>query len=224
MLQRKSLQAMFFGSLGAAAVLCAGLLAASSNAQTTREADKPQLEIGERVPDFTLTDTEGKEHTLSEVLKDKKTVVVLEWYNPGCPFVVRHHTTESTLRAAYKAYKDSENPRVVWFAINSGAPGEQGHGVRLNQESREKWGIEYPVLIDEPGKVGRAYGAKVTPHMYVIAADGKLIYQGAIDNDPRGRVENPRNYVLDALKAHFAGEKIDPQVTTAYGCTVKYVN
>ncbi len=218
----KNAHVTLLGALGALTLLASSFLVSPASAQSKGDDAKAELVVGEEVPDFTLTDTEGKEHKLSDVLADKKTVVVLEWFNPGCPVIVRHHTTESTVKKAYEAYKDDKEHKVVWLAINSGAPGMQGHGVDTNQRAREKWHIDYPVLLDESGDVGRAYSAQVTPHMYVIAADGKLLYRGAIDDDRSGRKSDPRNYVLDALKNHFAGKDIDPQTTEPYGCGVKY--
>jgi peroxiredoxin len=217
----KKMNTALLGAAGALAFLTAGLFVGPANAKADDHKKDTMLAVGEEVPDFTLTDTEGNEHTLSDVLEEKK-VVVLEWFNPGCPFVVRHHTTDSHLKAAYKKYEDDKEHQVVWMAINSGAPGKQGHGTDLNQQYREKWGIDYPVLIDESGEVGKAYGAKTTPHMYVIAPNGKLLYQGAIDNDPRGRKKDAANYVLDALNNHFGDKDIDPHTTRPYGCSVKY--
>ncbi len=221
MLRKNPLHLTLLSALGAAALLLAGLATTPATAQPSKSS-QTKLVVGEEVPDFTLTDTEGKEHTLSDLLEEKK-VVVLEWFNPGCPFVVRQHSQKSSpMKEAYQAHQDNKEQSVAWFAINSGAPGKQGHGAELNQKKREEWKIDYPVLLDESGEVGRAYGAKTTPHMYVIAADGKLLYQGAIDNDARGRAKEVSNYVLDALKAHFADEEIETTVTRPYGCGVKY--
>ncbi|MFG0252286.1 MAG: redoxin family protein [Phycisphaerales bacterium JB038] len=221
MLRKNPLHTTLLSAIGATALLIAGIAVNSASAQASRSGNQTKLVVGEEVPDFTLTDTEGNEHKLSDLLEDEK-VVVLEWFNPGCPFVVRHHSKASPMKEAYEAYKDQEEKQVVWLAINSGAPGKQGHGAELNQRKREEWKIEYPILIDESGEVGRAYGAKTTPHMYVIAADGKLLYQGAIDNDPRGRNKEATNYVLEALNSHFGDEEIETTVTRPYGCGVKY--
>jgi peroxiredoxin len=220
MLRKNPLHITLLSALGAATLMLASVATTPAAAQPS-QSSQTKLIVGEEVPDFTLTDTEGVEHKLSDVLAEKK-VVVLEWFNPGCPFVVGQHSKASSMKEAYKAHKDNKEQQVAWFAINSGAPGKQGHGAELNQKKREEWKIDYPVLLDESGEVGRAYGAKTTPHMYVIAADGKLLYQGAIDNNARGRAQDVTNYVLAALESHFADEEIETTVTRPYGCGVKY--
>ena len=156
----------------------AGVAFTSSGGSAMTEPQKESaINIGDKAPDFTLTDTEGKTHTLSEYTKQGK-IVVLEWFNPGCPWVVRVHEKSDVMTKTAEANKDS----VVWLAINSGAAGKQGHGKELNAEMKKKWNIGYPILLDESGTVGKAFGAKVTPHMFVIAADGTLAYAGAIDD------------------------------------------
>jgi peroxiredoxin len=195
----------------------AALWMPQASAQLSSSAERAQ--IGAKIKDFTLKDTDGKEHKLSDYTSKGKTVV-LEWFNPGCPFVVRHHESEDTpMKEAYKAFKEKD---VVWLAINSGAPGKQGHGVELNARKKKDWGIEYPILIDESGEVGKYFGARTTPHMYVISADSTLVYMGAIDDDPRGRSDDATNYVADALTAHLAGKDVGEPETRPYGCGVKY--
>jgi peroxiredoxin len=177
------------------------------------------LSIGEAAPDFTLSDLDGKEHQLAVYLKAGKTVV-LEWFNPQCPFIVKHHQTLKTMNeTATAAAKDG----VVWLAINSGAPGKQGHGLELNQKAAKEFALAFPLLIDEAGAVGKAYGAKTTPHLYVISPDGKLRYQGAIDDAPNpGGPAGETNYVADALAALAAGKPVAMAETRPYGCGVKY--
>ncbi len=115
---------------------------------------------------------------------------------------------------------------VAWVAINSGAPGKQGHGVEANAAAVAEWSMSHPVLIDEDGAVGKAYDAKTTPHMYVIDKDGVLVYRGAIDNQPRGggAPGAGRNFVDAALADLAAGRRISQAETKPYGCSVKYAD
>jgi peroxiredoxin len=176
------------------------------------------VEIGEPVPDFTLTDTEGEEHRLADYLAAGNTVV-LEWFNPDCPFIKKHHERFRTMNDLYEQVKEEG---VVWLAINSSAPGREGHGLKRNRRARKDYAMEYPVLIDEKGKVGRNYGAKTTPHMFVIAPDGKLAYQGAIDDDRSTTKRGGTNYVAAALASLQAGDGAASAETRPYGCSVKY--
>lgn len=176
--------------------------------------------IGSLAPAFSLPDLDGKVVSLA---KYKGKAVVLEWFNPECPFVKKAHTTGSLAGAAERQIKNG----VVWLAINSGAPGRQGHGVEPNRQGKEGFKLSHPVLLDEDGSVGRQYGAERTPHMFVIAPTGELAYRGAIDNSPDGEGESPEggklvNYVEEALTAIQAGKKPDVAETEAYGCSVKY--
>jgi peroxiredoxin len=171
-------------------------------------------------PDFELPDLGGKLVKLSSF---RGKPVVLEWFNPGCPFVKASHTKGSLVTTAAEHGKRG----VVWLAINSGAPGKQGHGVEANREAKQLFKLEHPVLLDEAGRVGRAYGAAHTPHMYVIDKDGILVYRGAIDNSPDGEGESPTggklvNYVTAALADLAAGRAVTTPETEAYGCSVKY--
>jgi hypothetical protein len=146
--------------------------------------------------------------------------VVLEWFNPGCPFV-RYSHGEGPLKDLAK--KHTANG-IVWLAINSGAAGKQGAGVEINKQARQDWAMEYPVLIDANGQVGKSYEAKTTPHMYVINPAGQIVYKGALDNAPLGKVpsEGQVNYVDNALAALAAGKPVDVAETKSYGCSVKY--
>lgn len=203
---------MAFGLLGATILLLtagmAGPLADEGAA----------ARVGQRAPDFSLQDTAGHTHQLSDYLQQGKTVV-LEWFNPDCPFVKRHHERLNTMKQLHETYHQQD---VVWLAINSGAPGKQGHGKQRNAAARKQFGIDYPVLLDESGQVGRLYGAKTTPHMFIVKSDGMLVYAGGIDDDPRGSKSGRINYVAQALKAHLDGSKIQPAETESYGCSVKY--
>lgn len=197
-------------ALGVGAPGCGGSEPAA--ASTTGEA-----KIGAPAPDFTLTDLDGKPHTLSS-LKGK--TVVLEWFNPGCPFVQHAHGEGGPLASLpAKAVGDG----IVWIAINSGAPGKEGAGAQANKDAVAKWSLGYPVLLDEDGKVGRAYGAASTPHMYVVDKAGNLVYRGALDNRPLGKGDGAvTNYVEKALADLAAGHAVATADTKPYGCSVKY--
>jgi peroxiredoxin len=177
-------------------------------------------EIGQPAPDFTLSDLDGKPVKLADY---KGKIVVLEWFNPGCPFVVAAHTKGSLVDAAARASKQG----VVWLAINSGAPGKQGTGVALNRKAQAEWKIGNPILLDEAGTVGKAYGATNTPHLFVVDAAGKLAYAGAVDNSPDGERGAPQGgalveYATAAVEALRAGRPVGVTSTKAYGCGVKY--
>ena len=175
--------------------------------------------LGAPAPDFTLPDLDGAAHTLAA---HRGKVVVLEWFNPECPFVkYAHEGGELRTMAATVAPEG-----VVWLAINSGAPGKQGHGAPVNREAAARWGLTHPILLDEDGAVGRRYGAAKTPHMFVIDPAGVLVYRGAIDNAPMGEVRDgsgaKRNHVADALADLSAARPVALPDTPAYGCSVKY--
>jgi peroxiredoxin len=182
------------------------------------EAQSPRAVIGAAAPDFTLTDTDGEAHTLSDYTT-AGAIVVIEWFNPDCPFIKKHHAAHKTmndLRTRFSAQN------VVWLAINSSAPGKQGYGLERNRKAREDYAMAYPILIDESGAVGRAYGAKTTPHMFVVGKDGTLFYAGAIDNDNDVTELGDVNYVAAALTAITAGKPVAQSETKPYGCSVKY--
>ena len=180
-------------------------------------AARGEAAIGAMAPDFTLTDLDGETHTLS-ALKGK--TVVLEWFNPGCPFVKHAHGEGGVLASTPGRAKAGG---AVWLAINSGAPGKQGHGVEANRAAVGEWKLDYPVLVDESGEIGRAYGAMTTPHMYIVDPEGKLVYRGAIDNRPLGKGRGTEvNYVDKALADLGAGRAVATSETKPYGCSVKY--
>ena len=174
--------------------------------------------VGQQAPDFTLTDLDGNEHTLSSYTAEGK-VVVLEWFNPDCPFVKKHHMVNRTM---YETSHMASDNGVVWLAINSGKPGKQGTGHDRNVKAVEEYGIDYPVLLDESGSVGHTYAAKTTPHMYIIDETGTLIYAGAIDNDRSAKKAGDVNYVAQALGEHLEGHEVSEAETRPYGCSVKY--
>jgi peroxiredoxin len=169
------------------------------------------LEVGQPVPEFSAHDETGTAHSLSQY---RGKVVVLEWTNPDCPYVQRHYSrnTMETLEKRYAARG------VVWLAVNSTHTNTAADTKRWKQEQ----GFEYPTLQDSSGELGKLFGARATPHIFIIDAQGVLRYAGAIDDDPRGRSASPRNYVDAGLAAVLAGDKPDPSTTQAYGCSVKY--
>jgi peroxiredoxin len=179
-------------------------------------------DVGKPAPDFTLKDLDGKVHKLSDY---RGKTVVLEWFNPGCPYVVAAHTKGSLVDLAQKQAKAG----VVWLAVNSGAPGKQGYGVDVNRAAAKSWSMSYPILIDESGTVGKAYGATNTPHMFVVSKDGTLVYKGAIDNSPDAERGSPQGgvlveYVSVTVDDLGAGKPVRTAETKAYGCGVKYAN
>jgi peroxiredoxin len=178
------------------------------------------VNIGETAPDFTLTDSNGKTHTLSQY---KGKFVVLEWFNHDCPFVHKHYDS-GNMQALQKEYTAKD---VVWLSINSSAPGKEGYypAEKANELTQEKDASPTAVLLDEDGKVGKLYGAKTTPHMFVISQQGLLIYQGAIDNKPSpdaADIPTSTNYVKAALEEAIAGKAVSEPSTKSYGCSVKY--
>lgn len=185
--------------------------------QGTAPAAGGPVAAGSTAPDFTLKDLDGKDVSLASF---RGKTVVLEWYNPDCPFV-KHAHTEGALKSQAK---ELTAKGVVWLAINSGSPGKQGTGVERNKASLTEYGLEHPVLLDEAGTVGKLYQAHTTPHMAVITPDGTLAYLGAIDNAPMGRVPESGyvNYVTDALADLAAGRPVKVPQTKGYGCSVKY--
>ena len=193
------------------------LLAAVVLAGCAASASQPApAELGQPAPDFALKDLSGVEHRLSD---HRGKVVVLEWFNPGCPYVKFAHTEGPLVDQAARVAADG----VVWLAVNSGAPGKQGHGLEVNAEARSEWAMGHPVLLDEDGAVGRAYGAVTTPHMYVIDKQGALVYRGALDDQPLGKGDGKaQNFVDKALADLTAGNPVGLAETKAYGCSVKY--
>ncbi|MEJ7597949.1 MAG: thioredoxin family protein [Kofleriaceae bacterium] len=176
--------------------------------------------LGKPAPDFTLTDLAGKQVKLSAF---KGKVVVLEWFNPGCPYVKKSHTVGSLVTTAAKQSKAG----VVWLAINSAAKGKQGNEIAINTDAAKTWSMTHPILRDEAGTVGKQYGATNTPHMFVIDSKGVLVYAGAIDNSPDGEGKSAEggklvNYVDAAIEDVAAGKPVRTPSSKAYGCSVKY--
>ena len=184
------------------------------------ENQSPRAEINKPAPDFTLTDLSGKTHSLHDY---KGKIIILEWFNPDCPFVKASHT-KGPLKT--QGNQISKKKDTVWIAINSGAPGKQGAGLEHNQRMKKKYNMQYPIFLDESGEVGRLYGARKTPHMFIIDKQGILRYMGAIDNDPfaekTSKGEKTINFVNLALQAIENGSEVATTETRPYGCTVKY--
>jgi peroxiredoxin len=195
--------------------------AAMSTKQAPADEEMPHVAtIGKAAPDFTLTDAMGEKHTLSDF---KGKYVVLEWVNFGCPFVRAQYGSKN-MQTLQSEYRDKG---VVWLSICSSAPGKQGFFKGKNlQENISKFGSKATAyLIDSDGTVGKVYGAKTTPDMYVISPEGVLLYAGAIDDTPTTDVSVPpksTNYVSLALDTAMAGKEIKTKATQSYGCGVKY--
>ncbi len=176
--------------------------------------------VGQKAPDFTLTDTAGKTVRLSD-FKGKH--VVLEWNNPGCPFVRKHYDSANM----QVLQKESAGKGVVWLAINST---ETGHPDYLAPPKLGQWMVAQKAaasatLMDETGSVGKSYGARTTPHTYLVAPDGALLYAGGIDSIPSARTEDIKtatNYVRQGLNEALAGKPVSQATTRPYGCSVKY--
>lgn len=179
-----------------------------------------EVNTGETAPDFTLTDTNGKSHALSDF---KGKFVVLEWLNHDCPFVQKHYDG-GNMQGLQKEYTAKD---VVWLSINSSAAGKEGNypSDKTNEMTKEKDAAPTAVLLDADGKVGKLYGAKTTPHMYIVSPQGLLVYQGAIDDKPSADpadIPSSVNYVKTALDEAMAGKAVSVSTTKSYGCSVKY--
>jgi peroxiredoxin len=179
------------------------------------------VEVGKAAPDFSVTDAQGKARTLAEF---KGKTVVLEWHNPECPFVKKHYNASTNMQDQQKA---AAADGTVWLSVNSGAPGKQGamDGAAALAKLTELKAAPGAYLIDSDGKVGQSYGAKTTPHMYVIDGTGVLRYAGAIDSNPSadaGDIKGATQYVSQALAELKAGKPVSTAVTKSYGCSVKY--
>jgi len=178
------------------------------------------LKNGQAAPDFKVKDAGGKDVSLSH-FKGKN--VVLEWHNRECPFVKKHYDSGNMQKVQNELTKKG----FVWLTIISSAKGKQGHGTgaEASAYAKEKKASPTAVLLDTDGKVGKAYGAKTSPHMFIVDAKGNIVYQGAIDDnnspDPATIAES-KNYVTTAADELVAGKKVAKASTTPYGCSVKY--
>lgn len=194
----------------------AALLASFATSATSALANAV---VGEPAPAFTLTDTNGKSVSLADY---KGKVVVLEWSNPGCPFVMKHYRS-GNMPALQKKYEKD----VVWLTVNSTNSSHPDYltGVQLNDFAKKYRAVPARHLLDVDGKVGQAYGARTTPHMYVVDASGKLAYMGAIDDIPsasEGDIKSAKNFVAAAVDEIKSGKSVSNSATNPYGCSVKY--
>lgn len=176
--------------------------------------------LGEPAPDFTALDQNGKPAKLSDA---KGRIVVLEWYNNGCPFVRKHYDSKNMQRLQRKYTAKG----VVWYTITTGRKGKEGHMTQSESAERLKSeGMGSTALLrDESGDVGRLYSAKTTPHMFVIDKKGVLVYQGGIDDKAsadQADIKGARNFVASALDETMAGKPVSTPSAPPYGCSVKY--
>lgn len=202
--------ALFLGGAAAAALTAGALIASNAEAAT----------VGEQAPEFIETDSKGDTVRLADF---KGKTVVLEWTNDGCPFVGKHYDSGNMQRTQAEAEKEG----VVWLSVISSRKGAQGYadGPRADRLTVARGAHPTKVLLDTDGSMGRAYGARTTPHMFVIDPAGKLAYNGAIDllasADPDD-IPKAKNFVLAAIDAIKAGRTPQPATTAPYGCGVKY--
>jgi peroxiredoxin len=178
------------------------------------------VRIGEPAPDFTAVDNNGKSQRLSDY---RGKYVVLEWHNQGCPYTRKHYESGNMQRLQ----KEWTAKGVVWFTVISSAPGTQGYVTPTQENDYVKQMNAAPtaVLMDSGGTLGHLYAAKTTPHMFIIAPNGTLIYNGAIDDRPtsdQADIARSKNYVSAALGDALAGKPVSDAATTPYGCSVKY--
>ena len=176
--------------------------------------------VGSKAPEFSATDSNGKTHSLIDY---KGKYVVLEWFNPECPFVKKHYGSGNM----QKLQQNFTSKGVTWLTIDSSAPGKEG-SLKPDQANKTiaDWKAHSTaLLLDSDGKVGRTYGAKNTPHMFVINPEGKIIYEGAIDSKPSPNpddIPNSTNYVKVALDESMAGKQVTTSSSRPYGCSIKY--
>ncbi len=197
-------------------LLTALLAIASSSAVFA--TDSPA--VGTNAPDFSLTDSKGKTQSVSQY---KGKYVVLEWFNPECPFVKKHYGSGNM----QKLQDEFIGKGVVWLTIDSSAPGLEGNltAEQANAKMTEWKTKQTAFVLDSEGKAGRSYGAKNTPHMFVINPEGKIVYEGAIDSKATPNpadIATSTNYVKVALEESLGGKTVSNAMTKPYGCSVKY--
>ncbi len=179
-----------------------------------------EAKLNEQAPNFKLVDSNGKEHSLSD-FKDK--IIVLEWINYDCPFVKKHYDSKNMQSLQEKYTKEG----IIWLTICSSVESKQGNfsNDEINSRSK-KHNAKFTVyLVDSDGKVGKTYGAKTTPHMYIIDKTGKLVYAGGIDDKAStdiSDIKSAKNFVVSALDELLAGKNVSVQSSKPYGCSVKY--
>lgn len=181
----------------------------------TPTAAAAQPAIGKPAPDFSLKGIDGKDWSLASA---KGKVVVLEWMNDACPFCQKHMKGKTAANTMGK-FKDKP---VVWVGVNSTK--ECDKNVDAMKKACTDTGFTFPVLLDPTGKVGKMFGAKTTPHVFVIDQKGNLAYMGAIDDDEKGDKATKKSYVEEAVNALLTGSTVATPTTTPYGCSVKYAS
>lgn len=187
---------------------------------TTSSSFADEAKVGEAAPQFTLKNAKGTDVSLKSFAGS---TVVLEWFNPGCPFVKKFYANGDM----QKFQKEARNKGVIWLTINSNAAGKQGHIAQQDADDtiRDLTMQSNELLLDPTGAVGKSYGARTTPHMFVIDSKGNVAYAGAIDSTPSTRssdIASSTNYVLAAIDALAANKPISVSDTEPYGCSVKY--
>ena len=197
-------------------LLLSGLACLASTALFA--ADSPP--VGSAAPDFSVSDSKGNTQSVSQY---KGKYVVLEWFNPECPFVKKHYGGGNM----QKLQEEFTGKGVVWLTIDSSAPGLEGNLTADQANAKmSEWKTKQTALVLDPdGKAGRSYGAKNTPHMFVINPEGKIVYEGAIDSKATPNpadITSATNYVKVALEESIAGKPVSNANTKPYGCSVKY--
>ena len=176
--------------------------------------------VGTNAPDFSVADSKGKTQSVSQY---KGKYVVLEWFNPGCPFVKKHYGSGNM----QKLQEEFTGKGVVWLTVDSSAPGKQGHLTADEANAiMAEWKTKQTALVLDPdGTAGQTYGAKNTPHMFVINPEGRIVYEGAIDSRNSANaadIPSATNYVKVALEESLSGKTVSNPITKPYGCSVKY--
>ena len=203
-------------------VLALGLCCAATMIplSATAQPATGKARVGASAPAFTLTDSNGRNLSLSDF---KGKTVVLEWTSHECPYVGKHYRGNN-MQALQKKWTGQG---VVWLSVLSSAPGQPGYvsPQQANKLTADRGAAPTAVLLDPTGKVGHAYGARTTPHMYVISGEGALVYKGGIDDQPTARVQDlksARNFVDQALSEISQGKPVSVTASRAYGCSIKY--
>jgi cytochrome oxidase Cu insertion factor (SCO1/SenC/PrrC family) len=197
-------------------VILAISVTASAQGATSAPADQATMAF-----QFTATDMAGTEHSLNSYLEDGK-FVILEWFNPDCPYVKKYHSPDSANESQANALAFAREHDVVWLMVNSNAPGKQGSGSERNERAKKEYGIDVPLILDASGEIGQAYGATSTPQIFLINPEGEILYNGGIDDTKLASDVPQHNYVINAISQAQAGEPVDPASTPHPGCSVKY--
>lgn len=198
----------------------AGMVAGLSLALCALPGALHAAKVGDAAPAFSAVDSNGKAVSLAQF---KGKYVVLEWHNHGCPYVKKHYGSGNLPRLQ----KEWTGKGVIWLAVVSSAPGKEGHvdGPTANANMKQAGAAPTAVLLDPKGELGKLYGAKTTPHMFIVNPQGTLIYGGAIDDKPStdaGDIATAKNYVTQALTEAMANKPVSVPTTPPYGCSVKY--